>query len=151
MSRRSLGSLACALLVATCTTPTSPSTGSEVGRYIARTIDGRSAPALVDSSATEFAVLLADTLELDGHGSARRSITLHRVDPSLGIDTVYHTVRAMHYRLNGAQFELGFFTPCPPGAICIANDTGELTPLGFLLVTFEYGGGSHVVLSRAGA
>jgi hypothetical protein len=149
MPHRPLVSLACVLLASACSTATSPSLGSEAGRYVARTIDGRSAPALVDTSATEFAVLLADTLELDGHGSARRAIAIHRVEPSLGVDTVYHTVRMMSYRLNGAQLELGSFAPCPPAAVCMANDTGDLTPVGLLLVTFQYGAGSHVALSRA--
>lgn len=150
MSLRPFGLIACALLASACSSSTSPSPGSEAGRYVATRINGHGAPTLVDSSTSEFAVLLADTLELDGHGGARRAISIHRVDPSLGIDTVYHTVRAMNYRLSGARFELGSFTPCPPNAVCMANDTGDLTVLGLLLVTFEYGSGTHVVLQRAG-
>jgi hypothetical protein len=30
----------------------------------------------------------------------------------------------------------------------MANDTGDLTPLGLLLVTFQYGGGAQIALSR---
>jgi hypothetical protein len=116
------------LLAAACgLSGTEPTLGSEAGRYVATSlataVGGRSLPALTDSSAEEFGVLLADTLELDGRGGARRAFAIRRVSRTFGTDTVYRLVSSLAYRRAGTRVEVGWFTPCPHPTRCASPMT----------------------------
>ena len=121
------------LLAAACASSTEPSVGAETGRYVATTAGGRALPALLDTSAVDFGVLLADTLDLDGRGGGRRAFALRRASTALRMDTVYHVSVELQYRRVGTRIEVGSFTACPPNALCVANDTGTISGAGIIL------------------
>jgi hypothetical protein len=130
---------------------TEPSLGTEAGRYVATSLataaGGRPLPALTDSSAEEFGVLLADTLELDGRGGARRAFAIRRANRTFGTDTVYRLAGSLAYRRAGKHVEIGSFTPCPANALCIGNDTGTVTADGLALTAPRFGG-ARLMLAR---
>ncbi len=138
-----------ALVLAGCSPATAPAPGAEVGRYVATAVAGRPVPGVTDSSAREFGVLLADTLELDGRGGAQRAFAVRRIDRALGTDTVYRVRVAAAYRRSGAtRLEVGTFAACPPNALCVANDTGTVAGGRVTLVSFHLPGPPLVVLDR---
>lgn len=148
MPRRLLSLLSCALLASACHSGTEPTLGSEAGMYVARSLGTEALPAITDSSSAEYGVLLADTLELDGHGGARRAFAFRRVSSATGTDEVYHPAFALSYRRSGARLEIGSFTPCPPNAQCVGNEIGELSDAGLLLVTNHYSADQSVSFER---
>jgi hypothetical protein len=99
--------------------------GAEAGTYVLRTVNGRGVPAITDSSATEFGVLEADTVTLDGRGGVMRGMSLRRESTVYGTSVARQRF-AESYRLNGAAIEIGFFSPCPPNALCIQNEMGTV-------------------------
>jgi hypothetical protein len=145
---RSFALLAGCLLAMACSASTFPGDGTEAGRYVARSLDGHALPALTDSSAQEFGVLLADTLDLDGRGGVRRAFAIRRASTSFGTDEVYSVAIPMEYRLDGMRLELGSFTPCPANAICVANDVGVFTFTGIRLTTNRLAAGGTLVYER---
>ncbi|MDF1504384.1 hypothetical protein [Roseisolibacter sp. H3M3-2] len=145
---RHVSRFALAALLVACDDGTAPAPATEAGRYVATSLRGRPLPAVTDSSAQEFGVLLADTLELDGRGGGRRAYAVRRVHRALGIDTVYRVAAPTAYRRDGARLVVGSFTPCPPNASCLANDEGTVEPTRVTLATQRYAGGDPVVLAR---
>jgi hypothetical protein len=96
-------------------------------------------------------VLLADTLELDGRGGARRAFGFRRVSAAPAADNVYRNAAAVEYRLGGSgRIEVGYFRPCPPNALCLANDTGSLAAGRLVLASNRTAGGQPVVFERVG-
>ena len=150
MRSRSLIFAACGIFALACHSSTEPTFGTAIGRFVATTLDVHALPAKLDSSATGFTALVADTLELDGDGGARRAFTVRSVDQSTGAETVHHVSLQLEYRVNGSRIEVGFFGPCAADAVCLANDVGVVTPVSVSLSTHLYGGGSEILLARTG-
>jgi hypothetical protein len=130
MSRLRPGALALlgafAALAAACRDATAPARpGPEAGTYVSRSLDGKAMPALIDSGPIAFDVMDADTVVLDGLGGAVRATTTHTVSPTFGT-SAYHFHTTAAYRFVGDSISVGFFTPCPAGALCIPNETGVL-------------------------
>ncbi len=138
------------LLVACGSAATAPEPGPEAGRYVAIALRGRPLPAVADSTAGTFGVVLADTLELDGRGGARRAYAERRVIPGLGTDTVIRSGQAVQYRLAGGRLEVGRFGPCKDTLDCLPNDAGALTGDRIALDTYRYVRPLPVVLARVG-
>ena len=93
-------------------------------------------------------MLLADTLDLDGRGGARRAFAIRRAQPAIRMDTVYRITVVQQYRRSGTHLEVGSFRPCPVNALCIANDTGTIAAGGITLTTFQFAPGARIVLAR---
>lgn len=146
VTRRSIALLAVSLLASACGTVLAPSNGSEAGRYVATRFDSHALPTMTDSSAIEFGLLLADTLELDGRGAARRAFTVRRVGSAR--DTVYRVAIPMKYRVDGTAIQVGSLAPCPPNAICVGDDVGRFIRSGISLTAYMYGSGGTVLLER---
>lgn len=138
-----------ATLAAACGHSPTATPPALAGRFVARTLGDRPLPARTDSSAAEFGVLVADTLELDGRGAGRRAFALRRVRPADGTDTVYRMQFPTAYRVGaGGRLEVGRLTPCPPNALCAANDTGQVLFGGAALRLYRYSQGPALVLER---
>ena len=150
LTRRSpfLPYAAVCMLAVACASSTEPAAGAEAGRYVAVTAGGRTLPTVTDTAALEFSVLLADTLDLDGHGGARRAFAIRRARPPVRIDTVYRITADVQYRRLGTRVEVGSFTPCPANAVCVANDTGTISADRITLTAYRYGAGARVELVR---
>jgi hypothetical protein len=137
-----------ALLIPLCVAPlgacgssaTAPAPGPEAGRYVATALRGRTLPAPTDSAAGGYGVLLADTLELDGRGGARRAYAERRVVPARGTDTVFTQRFTAAYRVVSGRLEVGRFGACDDVASdCYPNDFGTLVDGRLALDTFLYG------------
>ena len=138
-----------AVILTSCHAPTELSGTS--GRFVLTTVNGKPLPALVDTSAVDYGVVLADTIDLDATGVATRAFAFRRVNTSLGTDVVYPIRQVLAYRLGpGTTIEIGSFTPCPANASCIANDVGTLTVDGMELVSGRYGAAPHLTFVRVG-
>jgi hypothetical protein len=150
LPRRAVAVSLVTLLGACGPAATAPAPGPEAGRYVATEVRGRPVPAVADSTAGTFGVVLADTLELDGRGGARRAYAERRVIPALGTDTVLRAVRAAQYRLVGGRLEVGQFGPCKDTLDCLPNDAGALAGGRIALDTYRYVRPLPVVLVRVG-
>lgn len=146
MTRRTLLVLAGSLFAVACGSSLAPANGSEAGRYVATRFASHALPTMTDSSATEFGILLADTLELDGRGAARRAFAVRRVGAER--DTVYHVAIPMKYRVQGTAIQVGSLAPCPPSANCVNDDVGRFNLAGISLTANFYGSGGTVLLER---
>jgi hypothetical protein len=109
--------------------------GAEAGVYVARALEGRSIPALIDSGPLGFAVLDADTVILDGLGGAVRATTSHHVSATYGASAAHFRI-TLAYRLRGDSIEIGSFRPCPPNADCVGNERGVLRGPSLSLVRY---------------
>ena len=133
-SRSPLASLAAlaALLVASLTggcgdangvLPFAPDGGVST-RYALLSIHGQPLPATLYTEASgASAALLADTLVLGvtGRAERRRALRFTEATGAVRVETVRLEVE---YRRRGARIEVGWFTPCPPNALCVGNDVG---------------------------
>lgn len=127
-------------------TPASALTGS----YALTAVNGRPLPAVVDTGASGFGAVLADTLVFGPDGRVTRTFVLRRVEAARAGDATSHPRLDLEYRLRGTSLRVGWFTPCPPNALCIANDSGTVSPDGaaVALTTHLYGARPRLEFAR---
>jgi hypothetical protein len=117
-----LGALS--LAAASCDRTLGPA-GAEAGTYVAVSAAGAPLPFTFYQSPEETFVLRADTITLDGHGHATRATTVEHLWG--GQDLTPPTSRTSpDYRIDGEAFEIGWFSPCPPNALCVRPESGSL-------------------------
>jgi hypothetical protein len=119
-----LGALVALLATAACGDGTAPAPAA--GTYVLRNIADAALPVTFYAGIDGTYSVVADTIELGGRGRADRVFLVRVVNSIYHGDTVYGGRYAQDYQLNGARFEIGSFTPCPPNANCAPNDTGYL-------------------------
>lgn len=124
-------------LVAACDDPLSPD--ALRGTYVLERMGDAPLPLEYASGSDGTYTLLADTIGLDGRGEVTRRTVIHRTAGLYGPDTTFSMVRPAEYRVSGGRIEIGSFTPCPPNALCAANDLGHLTGTGFRLAMWVTG------------
>ena len=140
--------IAATSLAADCTHPARESP-PVAGRYALAAVGDRPLPVLLDSSAHELGVLLADTIVLDGTGSAVRTVAVRRVGGSPAADMIARPRAEVAYRLGpGTTIVLGRFEPCPINALCIGNDTGTVRDGRMQLRSHWYGGAHRLTFVR---
>ena len=99
--------------------------GGTAGTFALRDIASTALPVTYYSGTDGTYTVLADTIELDGAGNVNRTFLIRRTASIYGADTVYRNRGVQEYRLDGTRIEIGSFKPCPPDALCAANDTGR--------------------------
>lgn len=86
--------------------------------YVLQSVNGQPVPANTGGSTS----IVWATLTLDAAGNA--TTVDHRQTIFQGTSSE-NTIAIRHqYRIRGDSIEIGFFTPCPPGADCISNTFG---------------------------
>jgi hypothetical protein len=125
-TRRLLASSACAVLLAASACRESTAPDSSAGTYVLREIEQATLPVTYYSAADGTYSVVADTIELDGTGGAYRTFLVQVTRSTYEPDAIYGGRYPMGYRLDGTRIEIGYFQPCPPNALCAANDTGHL-------------------------
>lgn len=83
------------------------------------------------------ATLRFETLTFSADGRAERSRALLLVSAA-GDTTREATTIAQAYRVDGARVVVGWFTPCPPNALCVGNDEGTWDASGVSLESRLY-------------
>lgn len=124
------------LALSSCQDATAPVAS---GIFVLRDIAGDTPPVTYYSGTDGTYSVLADTIELDGAGTAYRTLLIRRTASIYGADTVYGTRRPMEYRAEGTRIEIGSFRPCPINALCVANDTGRIEGVTMTLGTARTG------------
>jgi hypothetical protein len=114
-----------ASLVAACDDATGPAGSPLAGQVFALTSVGRAGlPALMNAYQGDTTLLVADTLRFRADGGVARGLWMR----TRGVHgaTADSSRWTSEYRVTGARIEIGFFAPCPPAALCIANDVGTV-------------------------
>jgi len=92
------------------------------------------------------ATLVAETLTFEPLRTVRVDRTLRLTDGD-GVATTESTTWRVEYRVRDGRVELGSFTPCPPNALCLANDVGTFQDGAISVVSAQYAvDGSPAVL-----
>jgi hypothetical protein len=114
-----------ALLVAACDDATDPAGSPLAGQVFALTsVGGAGLPTVMNAYQGDTTFLVADTLRFRADGSVARGLWMR----TRGVHgtTADSSRWTSQYRVAGTRIEIGFFAPCPPTALCIANEVGTV-------------------------
>jgi hypothetical protein len=100
-----------------CHDTTAPPTPS-ARLYVLESVNGQPVPVNLGGSTS----VLWATLTLDVAGKAITVDHVKSVFQGNASESTYSLRR--EYRIRGDSIEIGSFTPCPPGALCVANQLG---------------------------
>lgn len=113
--------------VAACSDATAPAERRLEGYFVLATVDEARPPVLVSTSGTSKYFLVTDNLGFDGKSEVGRHRVIREENTTTGQVTVYSNSFTQDYRVRGDSVEIGSFTPCPPNALCVANERGTFT------------------------
>lgn len=95
------------------------------GTYQLVRAEGDPLPFSLWDSEAEGMTLLDERLMFRPDGTVeRRTLRRFREGNPAQVREEWHVVE-QEYRLVGRSIAVGWFTPCPPNALCIGNDTGR--------------------------
>jgi hypothetical protein len=95
------------------------------GTYQLVRAEGASLPFTIWDTGAEDVTLLDERLIFQSDGTVERR-TLRRFREGVPVqEREEWVVMEQEYRLEGRTITVGWFNPCPPNALCIANDSGR--------------------------
>lgn len=117
-------------------------------RYRLVRVNGAPPPATLWQQADgSSATLLAEELTFQAVGTVRIARSLRLTDAA-AVATDEARSWAAEYRVRDRRIEMGSFTPCPPNALCIANDVGTLQVDAIVIESGRYAIGDAPALLR---
>ena len=126
---------------AACTSdPVGPAERRLEGYFVLAAVDEARPPVLVMSTEQANYFLVTDNLAFDGEGEVDRYRVIRQENTATGQVTVHSNSFTQDYRVRGDSVEIGTFEPCPPNALCVANERGAFTSARLQLNSVAWGG-----------
>lgn len=95
------------------------------GTYQLVRAEGEPLPFSVWDSGAEGVTLLDERLTFRPDGTVeRRTLRRFREGNPVQVREEWHVLE-QEYRIAGRTITVGWFTPCPPNALCVGNDSGR--------------------------
>jgi hypothetical protein len=138
MSRNVVRCLTLVFVVSACRADDTLSPSSLAGTYVLERANASPLPLLLSASSPWRYTLLAESLTFHGGGQVIRARTIREENSATGVIKTIPASFNQEFRMRYRTVEIGSFTPCPPNALCVGNDTGVVTGETISLVSNWY-------------
>lgn len=138
MSRNVVRCLTLVFLISACRAEDTVSPSSLVGTYVLERANAAPLPLLLRADAPWRSSLLAESFTFDSDGRVIRARTIREENSATGVIRTIPSSLNQEFRVGHRTVEIGSFTPCPPNALCVSNDTGVVMGETISLVSNMY-------------